>query len=252
MTAMKERQESKMPIYVQVAEDLEGAILGGEHGVGDQLPTEHALAEEYGINRHTAGQALNLLQSKGLIVRVKGRGTFVRPGRIEYRVAEKMSFTDSIASTGLTPASEILGLRRIGAYGWICDAMMVPPGEPLLAFERIRYAGEIPLVYGTKHFRETLFPGLHELLGRRTRSVRALVRSHYGLEVYRARSTFEIEPSDEENSRYLGVLIGSPLMKVESLDTLEDGTPAEWGVSYFRGDASRLQVRMRDVRGDQY
>lgn len=252
MMAMKERRSSKVPIYVQVAEDLEGAMLGGEYGVGDQLPTEQLLAEEYGINRHTAGQALNLLQCKGLIIRVKGRGTFVRPGRIDYRVAEKMSYTESIASTGLTPTSEILGLRRIGAYGWICDAMMVSQGEPLIAFERVRYAGEIPLVYGTKHFRETLFPGLHELLGKRPRSVRALVRSHYGLDVYRARSTFEIEPSDEENSHYLGVLLGSPLMKVESLDTLEDGTPAEWGVSYFRGDASRLQVQMRDVRGDEY
>ena len=251
MTAMKESRESKTPIYVRVAEDLEGTILGGEYGVGDQLPTEHALAAEYGINRHTAGQALNRLQGKGLIVRVRGRGTFVRPGRIDYRVAEKMSYSDSIARAGLAPTSEILGLRRIGAYGWICDAMRVPPGEPLVAFERVRYAGEIPLVYGTKHFREKLFPDLHELLRKRTRSVRALVRGHYGLEVYRARSSFEIEPADEENSRYLGVLLGSALMKVESLDTLEDGTPAEWGVSYFRGDAARLQVRMRDVRGDE-
>lgn len=251
MKTMKDRRESKVPIYVQVAEDLEGEILGGEYSVGDQLPTEHALAAEYGINRHTAGQALNRLQSKGLIVRVRGRGTFVRPGRIDYRVAEKMSYSDSIARAGLTPTSEILGLRRVGAYGWICDAMMVPQGEPLVAFERVRYADEIPLVYGTKHFREALFPGLHELLQKPIRSVRALVRGYYGLEVYRARSTFEIEPADEENSRYLGVLLGSALMKVESLDTLEDGTPAEWGVSYFRGDATRLQVRIRDVKEDE-
>ena len=251
MKTVKDRRESKVPIYVQVAEDLEGAILGGIYGVGDQLPTEHALAGEYSINRHTAGQALNRLQSKGLIVRVRGRGTFVRPGRIGYRVAQKMSYSDSIARAGLEPTSEILGRRRIGAYGWICDALRVPPGEPLVAFERVRYAGEIPLVYGTKHFREKLFPGLYELLGNRTRSVRALVRGHYGLEVYRARSTFEIEPADEENSRYLGVLLGSALMRVESLDTLEDGTPRRVGVSYFRGDAARLQVRMRDVKGDE-
>ena len=251
MITVKDRRESKVPVYVQVAEDLEGAIRGGNYGVGDQLPTEHALAAEYGINRHTAGQALKRIQSKGLIVRVRGRGTFVRPGRIDYRVAEKMSYSDSVSRAGLEPSSEILGLRMIGAYGWICEAMMVPPGEPLVAFERVRYAGEIPLVYGTKHFREKLFPGLHELLGNRTRSVRALVRGHYGLEVYRARSTFEIEPADEENSRYLGVLLGSALMKVESLDTLEDGTPAEWGVSYFRGDATRLQVQMREVKGDE-
>lgn len=251
MAVMKERREPRVPIYVRLAEELEGAILGGRYGVGEQLPTEHALAAEYGINRHTAGQALNRLQSKGLIVRVRGRGTFVRPGRIDYRVAEKMSYSDSIARAGLTPTSEILGLRRVGAYGRICEAMCVSPGEPLVAFERVRYAGEIPLVYGTKHLRERLFPGVYELLDAHPRSVRALIRGHYGLEVYRARSTFEIEPADEENARYLGVLLGAALMKVESLDTLEDGTPAEWGVSYFRGDTSRLRVSMRDVKGDE-
>lgn len=251
MTVMKERGEDGIPVYLQVAEELEGAVLRGEYGSGDRLPTEHALAGEHGINRHTAGQALNHLQSKGLIYRVRGRGTFVRPGRVDYRVAEKMSFSDSVSRTGLAPAKKVLGVRRIGAYGRMAAELGVPPGEPLVAVERISYAGEIPLVYGTKHFREALFPGLYDLLRGYHGSVRALVRGHYGLEVYRGRSTFEIEPADGESSRHLGVLRGSPLLRIESLDVLEYGTPAEWGVSYFRGDATRVQVALREVKEDR-
>lgn len=240
-----------MPVYVRVADELEGGILRGDYGAGDRLPTENALAEEYGINRHTAAQALNNLQSKGLVYRVKGRGSFVRPGRVDYRVAEKMSFSDSVVRLGLRPSQRILGVRHIRAHGQLAGKMRVPVGEPLVAYERVRYAGEIPLVYGTKHFRESLFPGIYELLCGCSHSVRVLVKAHYGLEMDRASSVFEIEPADAENARYLGVQPGSALLRVESLDTLEDGRPAEWGVSYFRGDATRVRVEIRDVKGEE-
>ena len=247
MTDMRVRRASRVPIYVQVAEELEGAVLRGEYGVGDRLPTEHALAREHGINRHTAGQALNQLQGKGLVIRVRGRGTFVRPGRVDYRVAEKMSFTDSVSRAGLNPSRKILGVRRVRAFGRIPEAMKVPIGEPLVARESVSFAGEIPLDHSVKHFRERLFPGVEDLL-RQPRSSRALIRAHHGVEVYRANSVFEMEPADAEMSRHLGVQPGAALLRVESLDTLEDGTPAEWGVTYFRGDATRVLVSLREIK----
>ncbi len=250
MKAVYLRRSDGVPIYVQVAEDLEGAMLRGEYGVGDRLPTEHALAEKYAINRHTAGQALNQLQGKGLVVRVRGRGTFVRPGRVDYRVAEKMSFTDSVSRVGLKASRKILSVRRVRALGRMPEAMKVPAGEPLVARESVSFAGEIPLDYSVKHFRENLFPGAEGVL-HNPRSSRALIESHYGAKLYRGRSTFEIEPADSGCSRHLGVQSGASLLRVESLDTLEDGTPAEWGVTYFRGDATRMQVHIRDVKGDK-
>lgn len=248
MTSVETDRANGTPIYVRIAEELEGAVLRGEYRTGDRLPTEQELAQEHGVNRHTAAQALNRLQSKGIVHRVRGRGSFVRPDRIEYRVAEKVSFTGSVASVGLQPSKKVLGVRKIGAYGRLATEFEVPAGEPLVALERISYAGEIPLVYGTKHLRETLFPGVRELLTGGWSSVSALLKAHYGVELYRARSTFEIEPADGDISRHLGVPPGSALLKVESLDTLEDGTPAEWGVSYFRGDATKMRVTLREVK----
>lgn len=245
-------KSNRVPIYVQVAEELESTMLRGEYGVGDRLPTEHALAEEYGINRHTAGQALNQLQVKGLVVRVRGRGTFVRPGRVDYRVARKMSFSDSVLRAGLKPAKKVLGIHRIRSYGRIPGKMGIPAGDPLVALERVSFAGEIPLDYSVKHFREAIFPGMYELLGGRWNSVYALIETNYGIDLRRARSTFEIEPADGDIARHLGVLQGSPLLKVESLDTLEDGTPAEWGVTHFRGDATRIQVDLTEAKGDDH
>jgi GntR family phosphonate transport system transcriptional regulator len=62
--------------------------------------------------------------------------------------------------------------------------------------------------------------------------------------VVRARLEIEIEPADATIARHLGVPIGAPLLQIASLDTLTDGTPVEYGHTYFRGDAARLQVAL--------
>lgn len=246
-------RKSETPLYVQLAEELEAAMLRGDHKPGDRLPTEQGLAERYGVNRHTAGQAYNHLQGKGLVYRVKGRGTYVRPGRIEYRIAQKMSFSDSVSRAGMQPFHRVTGVRQIGAYGRIAEDMTVPVGERLVAYEGVSFAGEVPLGCGTKYLREKLFPGIYGLLlyrGHESRS--ALIKARYGVELRRARSVFEIEPAEGETTQRLGVPPGAALLKVGALDTLKDGTPAQWGVSFFRGDAARMYVDTGEIKEEDH
>lgn len=244
-----ERVEDGVPLYQEVAEVLEGAILRGDYGPGDRLPTERAIVAEFGVNRQTVRQALESLQYNGLVYRVERRGTFVRPGRIEYLTMEKGSFTASVSRAGLKPRHEILDVRRVRAYGRIPAEMGVPVGEPLVVLDRVSYAGEIPLLYSTKHFREEPFPGLAGLLGN-CPSLRVLLESHYGMELYRAYLSYGIEAADLPASRYLGVPVGAALIKSEALHVLEDGTPVGWNVTYLRGDAVKVKIEFRDAKED--
>lgn len=234
----------KTPIYVRIAEEVEAAILKGEYGPGQKLPSGHVLADRYGVNRHTVERAFDQLQSKGLVFRVRGHGAYVSPGRLEYRVAGKMSFTDSVARLGLENSQHVLGIRRVGAYGRMAEELRLEPGEPVVTLERVRLAGEVPLALLSKHYPEKVFPSFFEHLRRGFLSTRRLIRDHYGLEILRDSSVFEIEPADADLSRNLAIPLGFPLLKIESLDCLEDGTPAEWGVGWFRGDALRVRVKV--------
>lgn len=236
------------PVYARIAQDLEGSILAGEYTPGQRLPTEQSLAKSYAVNRHTASQALNHLQAKGLVYRIRGRGSFVRPGRISYEVAQKMSFSGSVSRAGFSPSKKVVAIRRVRARGPLAEEFGIEADEPLVSLERVGYADKIPLDYGTKHFREKVFPGIYELLHGRWSSARALIERHYGAQMYRYRSTFEVEPADAETARLLGIPPDTSLLRVESLDTLEDGTPAEWGATYFRGDATRVRVNIREAQ----
>ncbi|GAA1402738.1 GntR family transcriptional regulator [Kitasatospora putterlickiae] len=64
--------------YERIATDLRRRIGAGELAPGDRLPTEPALATEYGVSVPTVRQGVGVLQAEGLVEKQHGRGTFVR------------------------------------------------------------------------------------------------------------------------------------------------------------------------------
>lgn len=62
----------------RVVNEIARRIDSGVWPDGFQLPTERALAREYGLARNTVRRALKALEDEGRLVRQVGRGTFVR------------------------------------------------------------------------------------------------------------------------------------------------------------------------------
>ena len=62
--------------YVQLAGMLRERITSGD--IGPRIPSIMDLAAEAGVSAATVKRALKILRDAGLIVTVRGRGTFVR------------------------------------------------------------------------------------------------------------------------------------------------------------------------------
>lgn len=60
---------------------LREQILGGSLAPGDPVPSERALSEEIGVNRHAVREALKRLQQAGLVTISQGGATRVRDWR---------------------------------------------------------------------------------------------------------------------------------------------------------------------------
>ncbi|MBY8888519.1 GntR family transcriptional regulator [Streptomyces sp. PTM05] len=65
--------------YAQIANALRERIRTGALSAGELLPSEVALAQEYGVVRNTLRRALAQLEQEGLIESLPGRGRMVRP-----------------------------------------------------------------------------------------------------------------------------------------------------------------------------
>ncbi len=64
-------------LYRQVYDALRARIVDGRYAVGDKLPSEAELSEEYSVSSITVKRALDLLRTDGFIVRRPRLGTFV-------------------------------------------------------------------------------------------------------------------------------------------------------------------------------
>lgn len=77
------------PIFQQLAQALENAILSGAYAEESQIPsiTEYAVA--YKINPATAMKGINVLVDAGLIYKKRGIGMFVAAGARERLLAQR-------------------------------------------------------------------------------------------------------------------------------------------------------------------
>ena len=69
--------DSDIPLYTQLVGIIKQNISSGELNVGDLLPSEAELCRTMGISRNTVRQAIGELEEEGLVVRKRGKGTFV-------------------------------------------------------------------------------------------------------------------------------------------------------------------------------
>lgn len=72
--------QGEKPIFLQLAEHLEEAILSGAYPEGSQVPSITEYAATYKINPATANKGINLLVSAGLLYKKRGIGMFVAEG----------------------------------------------------------------------------------------------------------------------------------------------------------------------------
>ena len=75
--------ESEKPIFQQIKEGIEDAILSGAFPEGSQIPSITEFSVTYKINPATALKGINLLVDEKIVYKKRGVGMFVCDGATE-------------------------------------------------------------------------------------------------------------------------------------------------------------------------
>lgn len=75
--------DEERPIFIQIAEGIEDAILSGAFKEESQIPSITDLSVNYRINPATALKGINILVDEGIIYKKRGVGMFVAQGAVE-------------------------------------------------------------------------------------------------------------------------------------------------------------------------
>ena len=239
---------SPIPYYVQLKEALREQIESEAWRPGDQLPGEPELCRTFDVSRIVVRQALKELTYEGLIVRHKGRGTFVAEPKIAESLFQKLTgFYQDMADRGHITVSKVLKQEVVAAGQKVASQLQVEPGTPLIEIGRLRFVEEEPIVLVTTYLPQALCPALlHADLSHE--SLYLFLDKECGLVIARGRRVIEAVPASEYEAGLLEVEQGSPLILLESVSYLEDGTPVEYYHALHRGDRSRFEVELVRIR----
>jgi GntR family transcriptional regulator, phosphonate transport system regulatory protein len=234
------------PLWKQLEDALLRDIEGGHFDSAGRLPSEHELAERFGVNRHTARQAIAGLVQRGIVFKRKGGGSYLVPGMIDYEIGKRTRFSTNVALQGREPSRTLLEVSERKAHGRACAALAMAEGEMSIFIQNIGEADGIPISIGDTYIPARLFPGFGALF-RETMSITKTL-AHFGVHDYTREMTRVIAriPSPDD-IRHLRQSAMTPVLAVESVDIDGDKRPIVYHETRFAGERVQFVVRHSDL-----
>lgn len=223
-------RSSPVPLYFQVAQQLEHAIETGQLEPGGRLGNEVELAARLGLSRPTIRQAIQSLVDKGLLVRRRGVGTQVVHSQVK-RPLELSSLYDDLLDAGQRPTTKVLGNERGPASAEVAAALGVAEGADVVTVERLRSAHGEPIARLCNHIPADLLDldsaelestGLYRMM------------RGAGITLHSARQTVGARAASAEEGELLGEPVGAPLLTMERTTFDDRGRAVEHGAHVYR------------------
>lgn len=235
-------RSSPVPLYFQVAAQLEQAIADGDLLPGERMPNEMTLADELGLSRPTMRQALQTLVDKGMLVRKRGVGTQVVKSQIR-RPVELTSLNDDLVRTGQQPSTRVLSFERDTADAATALELRIKTGEDVWRFERLRSVGGRPLALMTNAIPCSVID--LSAVDLTERGLYAALRQA-GIHVRVAHQQIGARRADTREARLLGERRGSPLLTMQRTAYDDAGRAVERGLHAYRPDLYSFEVTLVD------
>lgn len=229
-------------LWRQIAERLKADIRTGTWAQGERLPAEAALAERFGVNRHTVRRAVAELASQGLLAARQGRGTFVATAPISYPIGTRTRFSEILSRQARSPGGRLIASGLEPASPWLVDRLSLGgAGEPVHRIETLHVADGIPVSLSTSWFPANRFPDLvarYAETGSITKTLAACGVSDY----FRKRTDISARLADAEEARWLALAPDIPVLVTSVLNVDADDVPVQVAETRFAADRIQLTV----------
>ncbi|GGO92563.1 GntR family transcriptional regulator [Wenjunlia tyrosinilytica] len=223
-------RSSPVPLYFQVAQQLEHAIETGRLEPGSRLGNEIELAGRLGLSRPTVRQAIQSLVDKGLLVRRRGVGTQVVHSQVK-RPLELSSLYDDLLAAGQRPTTSVLRSATGPASAAVAAALGIAEGAEVVTVERLRSAHGEPIARLLNHLPVGLVR--LETADLEATGLYRLMRAA-GIILHSARQTVGARAATAAEGALLSESEGAPLLTMERVSFDDHGRAVEYGTHIYR------------------
>lgn len=231
----------KTPIWQAIANALRADMAEGRYGAGDKLPTEAALAERFGVNRHTVRHGIAALVDEGLVRTRRGAGAFVAMPPTDYPISKRVRFHDNLIAAGRTPDKRILTIEERAATKGEARALAIAEGDAICAYHGLSLADGMPVALFESMFPQERLPGIAQALAGGG-SVTAALQSVGVADYTRASTRLTAVRATATQALHLHLKEGDPLLRSTGVNVDADQVPLEYGRTWFAGDRVTLTL----------
>jgi GntR family transcriptional regulator len=216
--------------------------VGTEWPVGSRLPSEQALAGEFGVNRHTVRRAVARLVGDALVSQRRGRGIVVLRSTAR-EVPRLVGNVEEFFRTNPETRYRVLAFRPEALPPDVARSLGLPDGAPGHRVERVMLARGEVVAY--------LVAFLPAAVGRMLRrfdlereTLVAILTRRVGRRVVGADQTIDAVLADPQVARRLEVAAGAPTLRIRFVFRDGAGVPVNHVVYHYRADRYVYTARL--------
>jgi len=234
-------RKSPLPLHYQLKQHLLEKIESGEWKQNDLIPSEQELQDSFKLSRTTVRQALSDLVYEGLLIRERGRGTFVAPPKMTHSPEDRKSLTEFMLDQGIKPGWKVIEKGFVEANKEVAEMLKVAYKSKVYRIRRVRLAEDKAIGVHTAFLTESIASQINEadlLEGGSLNyisQIEQMMNSH-------AKRSIEAVAASELDVKLLHLSLGSPVLMIQRVVTGSNGKPIEFLQARYRGDRFKYQI----------
>lgn len=226
----------KQSVFQEVAAQIQEKVNKGIYVSAQRLPSEYDLAKEFNVSRLTVRKAIDELISRNILVKQKGKGTYVMTQqKIQSGRAGLQGFTEAAKAYGKMSKTEVIQLEKLCASELtekVGQLLELRKQELVYHLVRVRSLDDEPMTVEEVYIRAAYLPKVtkKQMEG----SLFKLIEEQ--IEIAYSHQEVEAILVPEKVSPLLKVSMGEPVLKVNSITYSMTATPILYDRSYYRAD----------------
>ena len=227
-------RSTRETLHAKLVEALRAKIYSKEWPVRSKIPSEHELMAHFQVARGTVRRALKVLVDEGLLVQVRGSGTYVaEPGISHPAGVRPLSFAGSLREQGKDFTTKVIEKWTTRAPADVALELGVAPGDEVMFMRRVRSVEGEPVMCQESWLNLGACPGLLDI----DYTVEPLFDACQRCSGHKIKTSQMRYSARTAGGRYAALLScgeNAALLLLEQVISFEDGTVVEWSNTWFR------------------
>lgn len=225
--------------FQRVFSDIQSKIFNGTWKYGEKIPTEMELCEKYDVSRITIRRALDKLVKQGIIIRTRGRGSYVGNRRLVAGTSHEWfkSKMEELGNPSFT--RKVIHMEKMLATGNLAKALRLDISDKpqyIWYFKSVGYLDDVPVGIGNSYVLESI----GDIMAQHADELDVYYYLDFeratGMKYVSAQGSLSAVCANDEICELLQVSPGTSCLWSRTVGCVEDGTAVEVRYTIYNGN----------------